>query len=360
MPLRVRGRIQGDFLIYLPSTSILSEKIMQECHEVTLHGGVTTTMAKIRDKFLIPKLRQITKRVLRSCHGCKRFYAIPYPDPKLGLLPKDRTKENLPFKMIGTDYADPIHCKVKTKQTKTYILFFPCRITSAVHIELLPNENTSEFIKAFKKLIARRGSPNIVYSGNAKTYVAAAKWIRNIKRDVLFQDFLIKKEIQWKFNLSRAPWLGGQFERMVGLVKQSLYKATGYANLNLNELEEILLDIEVNLNNHPLTYLEDDVAFPVLTPNSLIFGQPTTLPEEDCAEDDGYTEMKKRSRYIKKCKESIWKRWNAEYLRALRERHNMKHKVKKMKISIGDVVLIKNEDRNRRKWKIGIVDKLYY
>ena len=36
----------------------------------------------------------------------------------------------------------------------------------------------------------------------------------------------------------------------------------------------------------------------------------------------------------------------------------MKHKVKKMKISIGDVVLIKNEDRNRRKWKIGIVDTM--
>ena len=38
----------------------------------------------------------------------------------------------------------------------------------------------------------------------------------------------------------------------------------------------------------------------------------------------------------------------------------MKHKVKKMKISIGHVVLIKNEDRNRRKWKIGTVGKLYY
>ena len=31
-----------------------------------------------------------------------------------------------------------------------------------------------------------------------------------------------------------------------------------------------------------------------------------------------------------------------------------------MKVSIGDVVLIKNEDCNRRKWKIGIIDKLYY
>ena len=99
---------------------------------------------------------------------------------------------------------------------------------------------------------------------------------------------------------------------MVGLVKQSLYEATGYANLNLNELEVILLDIEVNLNNLQLTYLEDNVAFRVLTPNSLILGQPTTLPEEGYTEDDENTEMKRQRRYIKKCKKSIWKRWNTE------------------------------------------------
>ena len=144
--------------------------------------------------------------------------------------------------------------------------------------QIRPHQNLSKHSK--------RGSSNIVYSDNAKIYVAAAKWIQNIKRDVLFQDFLIKEEIQWKFNLSRALWWGGHFEKMVGLVKQSLYKATRYANLNLNELEEILLDIEINLNNRPLTYLEDDVAFPVLTSNSLIFGQPAILPEEDYTEDD--------------------------------------------------------------------------
>ena len=145
-------------------------------------------------------------------------------------------------------------------------MLFTCSITRTVHLELLLNQTTSEFIKPFKKLIARRESPNIIYSDNAKTYVAAAKWIQKIKRDVLFQDFLIKEEIQWKFNLSRAPWWGGQFAWMVGLIKQSLYRATGYANLNLNELEEILLGIEINLDNRLLTYLEDDVAFPVLTP----------------------------------------------------------------------------------------------
>ena len=63
------------------------------------------------------------------------------------------------------------------------------------------------------------------------------------------QEYLINEQIKWKFNLSRAPWWGGQFERMVGLVKQSLFKTTGRANLTKQELEEILPDTEIVLNN---------------------------------------------------------------------------------------------------------------
>jgi transposase len=46
-----------------------------------------------------------------------------------------------------------------------------------------------------------------------------------------FQNFLARQNIIWQFNLSRAPWWGGQFERMVGLVKRALYKSIGRANL---------------------------------------------------------------------------------------------------------------------------------
>ena len=115
----------------------------------------------------------------------------PYSDPKPVILPKDRSKEILFFKVTGTDYAGLIYCKVKTKQKKTYILLFTCSKIRAVHQELRPNQITSKFIKAFKKLSAWRGSPNIVY--NVKTYVAAAKWIQNIKIDVPFEDFLIEE-----------------------------------------------------------------------------------------------------------------------------------------------------------------------
>lgn len=57
------------------------------------------------------------------------------------------------------------------------------------------------------------------------------------------------------------------FERMVGLVKNSLYKVVGLAKLNYKEMQEVLLDIQMALNNRPLTYFEDNVLLPVLTPN---------------------------------------------------------------------------------------------
>ena len=36
-------------------------------------------------------------------------------------------------------------------------------------------------------------------------------------------DYLSRNDhISWQFNLSQASWSGGQFERLVGLVKQAL------------------------------------------------------------------------------------------------------------------------------------------
>ena len=60
-------------------------------------------------------------------------------------------------------------------------------------------------------------------------------------------------EIQFK----SSSWWGGQFERMVSFVKSSLYKSVGKSNLKWSELEEVLTDLEVILNNRPLSYIFD-------------------------------------------------------------------------------------------------------
>ena len=184
----------------------------------------------------------------------------------------------------------------------------------------------------------------------------------DVVEDEKLQNWLAQNEIKWQFNLSRAPWGegrggGGQFERMVGLVKQAFYKTVGNGNLKWNELEEIIIDIETALNSRPLCYVEDDVQLPLLTPNAMLFGQPNLIPERDSAAIEE-RDLRKRAKYLRKCKDALWSRWSTEYVKSLRERQNLKHNRKGMKLEPGDVVLIRGEERNRGHWRIGIVEKL--
>jgi hypothetical protein len=226
-----------------------------------------------------------------------------------------------------------------------------------MYLELTKTMSTEEFLSTFKRFVARKGRPLKVYSDNAKTFVAGAKWIKQVMKDEKFNDFLAKMSIKWQFNMSRAPWWGGQYERLIGLVKQAMYKSIGNGFLSWTELEDVILDVEVTLNNRPLSYVEEDVQLPLLTPNTLQFGRPNILPEQPEHQIEN-PDLRKRAKYIRRCKDVLWKRWSSEYVKALRERHNMKHHGKVINIKIGDVVIVKGEEKNRGKWKIGVVERL--
>ena len=107
------GRIQGDYSAFIPNKSLLAEKLVDETHLKTIHGGVTFTMARIRDQYWIPTLGKLVKRIIKRCYGCKRFNISHYPKPSQGLMPTDRTKQDLPFSLMGKDYAKPFICQIK-------------------------------------------------------------------------------------------------------------------------------------------------------------------------------------------------------------------------------------------------------
>ena len=122
--------------------------------------------------------------------------------------------------------------------------------------------------------------------------------------------------------------------------------------------EAVLLDVEVNLNNRLLTYIEDDIQYPILTSDSMLLGRDTVMLEE-YPEEDERNSWKRRQKYIVRRKKAAWRRWRREYLTALRKRHDIAHKAKVLKIDVGDVVMIKGEDKRRGMWKIGVVKELY-
>ena len=108
-------------------------------------------MAKVRSKYWAPTLRQLVKRVLRIYYENKKFHVKSYPVHQKALLPADCTNLDLPFKIIGTDYAGPIWCKSKErKERKAHLLLSSFSSSRAIHLEVLPNQTTQEFIHAVK------------------------------------------------------------------------------------------------------------------------------------------------------------------------------------------------------------------
>ena len=280
--LECRGRIQGQCPIYLPSDELFTEKLVMDSHLSTGHGGVSMTMSSVRERFWVPRLRKLVKKLRFKCAGCKRFHVSAFNSPPPGILPKDTTEGSRPFEVISVDYAGPIRYRNgKAMEKKAYVLLFACSLTRAVYIEVVTDMTVEQFIPSLKGLIARRGRPSSIYSDNAKTFISAAEKLKSMLKSERFNNYLARNNIKWTFNLSKAPWWGGQFERIIGLVKQSLYKVIRKANLKLPELKEVMLNVETILNNRPLSYVEDDIQMPELTPNVMMLGSNNVLLQED-------------------------------------------------------------------------------
>ena len=116
-------------------------------------------------------------------------------------------------------------------------------------------------------------------------------------------------------------------------------------NLQRNQLK--LLDVEV----------EDDIPMALITPESMMHPQSNLLPELEPHLEETVP-LRKRAKYIKKCKDTMWKRWTNEYLRGLRERHNLKHRRSSGTVEKGEVVIIKGDEKDRNQWKLGIVEEV--
>ncbi|XP_006816657.1 uncharacterized protein LOC102805048 [Saccoglossus kowalevskii] len=183
-------------------------------------------------------------------------------------------------------------------------------------------------------------------------------WLTKLQNDEVIFNYLTTKGIEWRFNLSRSPWWGGFFERLIGITKRALSKTIGPALLMFEELEEVLLDVEVFMNNRPLCYMEEDLEQVAITPNMLLRGQPARYLEDNVHDLDA--DIGKRLKYIKTCREHVRKRWLNEYLHALQERNTKGLETKKHKLpGKNSVILLKDSTKNRANWKIGrIVDTI--
>ena len=55
------------------------------------------------------------------------------------------------------------------------------------------------------------------------------------------------------------PWMGGFYERLVGLTKRALRKTVGKRCLTEKQLITVLTEVEAVVNSQPLVYVDNNI-----------------------------------------------------------------------------------------------------
>ena len=337
----------------VPEKSELSRLVIGDAHSVTLHGGVNQTMAHFRTKFWIPSCRNQVRKLILNCVGCSRFHALPTL-PLMGDLPKERC--NIPtraFTDVGIDFAGPF----------IYMAIFVCFASKAVHIEAVSDLTTAACVAAFRRFVARRGCPSVIYSDNGTNFSDLQVLQQVLKAE--HQDSLQAKaaglNIKWKFISLRAPHFGGLWEAAVKCAKRHLRIVMGNHKLTFEEFTTILWQIEQILDSRLISFISDDEKDDIiLTPAHLCLGsQLESYPMKETKDLNDLQKifLPKRWAFIQNISTHFRKRWNKEYVSILQERNNWKLVVEPLKV--GDVVYITDDNVPPLQWPLGKMTHVY-
>lgn len=355
--------------ILLPKKHSLTYLIVRDAHERIKHNGVKETLVEIRSKYWIIRGRQFVRWVIHRCITCRRIDALPCRGPPPPPLPVFRVKEEPPFTYTGVDFAGPLYIKATNiaRVSKVWICLYTCCVSRAVHLDLVPDLSARTFIRSFKRFTARRGFPRKMISDNGKTFKSAAKIIQAMLNHPEVKQYFSGIGMEWSFNLEKAPWWGGIFERLIKSMKQCLRKTIGKARLSYDELLTAITEVEMILNSRPISYVSTEDIEEPLTPSHLLVGHRIlSLPDSHYYEDEDDDMdttpdcLSRRMKHLNQTLDHFWKRWKSEYLLELRNCHRYdKNRSNNLDpVSRGDIVIVHAEGRPRALWRLARIEDL--
>ena len=157
--------------------------VIRDYHKRAFHAGVSQTLAQVRTEYWIPRGRSQVKKELNRCTICQRAEGHPFKMPKMPPWPKERVTEALPFQYTGLDYFGPLFIKDFSPASngpcptykKVWVYLFTCMVVRAIHLELVEDMLTDQFLLCFRQFISRCGIPRQIISDNATQFKLAKK-----------------------------------------------------------------------------------------------------------------------------------------------------------------------------------------
>lgn len=304
------------------------------------------------------------KKVVQECNRCKIIRAVPYSYPRQKPLPLERLRARRPFSCIGVDLSGPHLVRVRYEKTKVWVCLFTCMVTRAVYLVRVNSCGQVDFVNALMNLMTRRGQPDLIFSDNATNFSSTANLLKKLSKTPTVIKTLTEHSIKWDFIPPSAPWQGGNWERLIGLMKKELNKLTRNGIFSLEDFDKHLLEIEFILNSRPLCEVGNSE---VITPAHFLNCNNSLEKEISALDKELFFEevLKSRKdipalfRQVQILRDQFWKNLWSQYLDKLRFAYDNTQNRFVKKPNIGEVCIIW-DDGPRNGWKKGVILELIY
>ena len=167
--------------VILPGKHPITSLLISSEHHRLMHAGPTLLAASLNRRYYITSCRNIVRSITRGCVTCRRPSARP-KHQILGQIPAERLTPDSVFDRVGLDYAGPFILKYGSIRKPTFVKAYICLFVSlsikAVHLELASDLTKDTFITAFRRFIARRGKPSLIWSDHGTHFLGAARELK--------------------------------------------------------------------------------------------------------------------------------------------------------------------------------------
>ncbi|KAH7703886.1 Pao retrotransposon peptidase family protein-like protein [Aphelenchoides avenae] len=328
-----------------------------------------------------------------------------------------------------------------TVTAKYSVAIFTCMTFRCVHLELCPDLTTQSFLDAFQRFGSRREFPARILSDNGLSFLTAREVIKQIRErhapprpakrrnptrgavsrrlavkkrvpdplsdsspassplnnaplgprlaipasdltpdEERITDFCHRNNIEWQTITELSPWRGGSYERLIGIVKNSLKRSIGKSKPTEEQYRTLLACAERTTNCRPLSYVADsDVDFTLIRPIDFLHPllrdealkdplDPPTDPAQARDDPDFVAPGENRLhakilRDLTKARDLadvFWQEFRDGVLLELRNRgiDSKRRQLGENTIQAGDLVLVKEAGLPRTDWRLALVLEL--
>ncbi|XP_063616322.1 uncharacterized protein LOC134789659 [Cydia splendana] len=332
--------------------------LIHHFHALFDHGNHATVINELKQRYFIIGLRGNIRYIANKCQWCRTYKGTTLKVP-VGDLPPERLQANQPpFTAAAVDLFGPMQITIgRRRREKRWGVLYTCLTTRAVHLELAASLSASSMILSLRRMIARRGTPTVLYSDNATNFYGAERELAEAKKTLpdTLKPFLIERAITWKKIPPGNPSAGGAWERLVGSVKRSLKVTLKERAPHEEVLHTLLLEAEHIVNSRPLTPVNPDLDSEALTPNHFLIGRSSSMSPLGVFTDA--TMSLSSWKTAQTLADHFWRRWQREYRPSLLPRPGAHQNVKKL--HVGDVVIVADSSMPRGTWPRGVIAQLF-